>query len=109
MTDPLFHIHQKEKITHCRKNLWEDYLSTAYLDIISLGTGTLYSLMKVWVYSFSYTTNDSLLTSRIFEFDKGANQSFGNHGKFHLIKPSKFRECEVTTFVCTLLFFHFTD
>ncbi|CAB4042490.1 E3 ubiquitin ligase Rnf157-like, partial [Paramuricea clavata] len=42
-----------------------------------------------------YTTNDSSLTSRVFEFEKGANQSFGKHGKFHLIQPSKFRECEL--------------
>ena len=43
----------------------------------------------------SYTTNDSSLTSRVFEFEKGANQSFGKHGKFHLIKPSNFKESEV--------------
>ena len=35
------------------------------------------------------------MTSRSFEFDKGANQLF-SHGKFHLIKPSQFKENEVS-------------
>ncbi|XP_028395246.1 E3 ubiquitin-protein ligase MGRN1-like [Dendronephthya gigantea] len=42
-----------------------------------------------------YTTNDGSLSSRVFEFDKGANQSFGKHGRFHLIKPTQFKESEL--------------
>ena len=51
--------------------------------------------MTPWFRCFSYTTSDSSLSSRVFEFEKGANQSFGTHGKFHLIKPSNFKETEV--------------
>ena len=58
--------------------------------------------MTLNVNCYSYTTNDSSLTSRVFEFEKGANQSFGKHGKFHLIQPSKFRECEVPIFMFIL-------
>ena len=69
---------------------WSSWESTSELrhpmELKSVNSDTLFS---------SYTTNDSALTSRVFEFDKGANQSFGKHGKFHLIKPTKFRETEV--------------